>query len=295
MMDGRLVRHPLGFLRAKELPDPETLRAYYASRYFQTSQSNYRPSYSKEEIAWFHMKTARIAAIVASLRGSAPGTFLDVGCGEGFAMDWFGRNGWTVRGLDFSRAGMEKMNPHLLDQLETGDIQELLDLHIDKGHSYDLLWLTNILEHVVDPLLLLTRVRQSATSKGVLVVTVPNDGSDWQEFLYASGRISERFWIAIPDHLSYFDSDSLRAAGSATGWSCARITGEFPIDWFIGNAESNYVSQKQKGYSAHQAQIAIDTVLAEQPIEAVNAFYTSMAAVGMGRQLTGVFTARELP
>jgi 2-polyprenyl-3-methyl-5-hydroxy-6-metoxy-1,4-benzoquinol methylase len=132
MIDHRLVRHPLGFLRARELPDPETLRSYYASRYFQTSQSNYRSSYSKEEIAWFHIKTARIAAIVASVRGSVTGTLLDVGCGEGFAMDWFGRNGWTVRGLDFSRAGMETMNPYLLDQLEAGDIQELLDLHIDK-------------------------------------------------------------------------------------------------------------------------------------------------------------------
>ena len=291
MMDDRLVRHPLGFWRVKDLPDLQTLRAYYESRYYQTAQSNYRPTYPAEEVAWFHAKTERIATSIAEVRGVSGGTVLDVGCGEGFAMDWFDRNGYAVRGVDFSRAGMEGAHPHLLDRLETGEVQELLDAHIAAGRTYDVIWLTNVLEHVIDPLALLTRLRQLQASAGVLVVTVPNDGSAWQEFLFATGRISERFWIAIPDHLSYFDADSLRAVATATGWQCARMTADFPIDWFLGNAESDYVSLKAKGRGAHQARIAIDTVLAGQPVQAVNRFYAAMADVGMGRQLTAILTS----
>jgi 2-polyprenyl-3-methyl-5-hydroxy-6-metoxy-1,4-benzoquinol methylase len=290
-MDDRLVRHPLGFWQVKDLPDLEGLRAYYEGRYYQTAQSNYRPVYPAEEIAWFHAKTARIAAAIGDVRGRSGGTVLDVGCGEGFAMDWFDRHGYAVRGVDFSRAGMEGAHPHLLDRLETGEVQELLDAHTAAGTTYDIIWLTNVLEHVIDPLALLTRLRRLLAAGGVLVVTVPNDGSAWQEFLYGAGRINTRFWIAIPDHLSYFDADSLRAVATATGWRCASMISDFPIDWFLGNPESDYVSHKAKGRGAHHARIAIDTVLAGKPVEAVNRLYAAMADVGMGRQLTAILTS----
>ena len=66
---------------------------------------------------------------------------------------------------------------------------------------------------------------------------------------------------------------------------------DFPIDWFLGNPEADYVSLKARGRGAHQARIAIDTVLAGQPVEAVNRFYAAMADVGMGRQLTAILTS----
>lgn len=295
MMDDRLVRHPLGFWQLKDPPDAETLRAYYTDLYYQTAQSNYRPEYPAEEIAWFSMKIERIAAAVAGLGdGAKAGSFLDVGCGEGFAMDWFSRHGWDVRGLDYSRQGLERMNPHLLDRLETGDLPELLDAHIAAARTYDLLWLTNVLEHVSNPLNLLHRLRKLVAPGGACVVTVPNEGSTLQEALFASGRIPSRFWIAIPDHLSYFDADSLRAAAAATGWRCARVLADFPIDWFLGNPESEYISDRSKGRGAHQARIAIDSILAEQPVEAVNTLYEALAAVGMGRQFTALFTRERI-
>jgi len=291
-LDDRLLRHPLGFWQVKEMPELDALRAYYADRYYQADQGNYRPAYPPEEIAWFDMKTERVVAALASVRSGAqpckPGTFLDVGCGEGFAMNWFDRQGWTVRGLDFSRAGMERMNPRLLDRLETGDLQELLEAELAAGNTYDVLWLTNVLEHVADPVAMLVRLRKLVARGGALVVTVPNDGSAWQEFVYAGKHIPERFWIAIPDHLSYFDAKSLHAIADATGWSCAKLMADFPIDWFLGNPESEYVSQRSKGRGAHRARIAVDTVLAGQPLDAVNNFYAAMAAVGMGRQLTAI-------
>jgi hypothetical protein len=45
---------------------------------------------------------------------------------------------------------------------------------------------------------------------------VPNDGSEYQEGLLRDGLIDRRFWIAIPDHMSYFTSDS-----TASSWSLA--------------------------------------------------------------------------
>lgn len=291
-MDQRLIRHPLGFLQVKKMPDRDALRSWYADTYYQAERGNYRRQYSSAEIAWFHIRTERVAAAVSLACAQSVtldhGNFLDVGCGEGFAMDWFSRRGWAVTGLDFSSAGIEAMNPHLLDCVEIGDLEELLDSQIAGQNSYELIWLTNVLEHVREPVSLLSSLRKLKRPGGALLVTVPNDGSAWQEFLYSTSQIPERFWIAIPDHLSYFDAQSLCAIASNTGWTCARLMADFPVDWFLGNPESEYVSQRSKGPGAHQARIAIDTILAAQPVAAVIDFYTSMAAVGMGRQLTAI-------
>jgi 2-polyprenyl-3-methyl-5-hydroxy-6-metoxy-1,4-benzoquinol methylase len=291
MMDERLIRHPLGFWQVRDMPDEAALKDYYERRYFQTARSNYRPSYAADERAWFDIKTERMAAAIAAVRGSTPGRLLDVGCGEGFAMNWFARCGWSVQGLDFSRAGMEAMNPQLLGQLRTGDVHQLLSDAIDQGERHDVLWLTNVLEHVRDPLGLLQKLRRLVGAGGVLVVTVPNDGSAWQELLFSAGRIPQRFWIAIPDHLSYFSATSLRASAEATGWRCAQLMADFPIDWYLGHAGSEYVSDPSRGRAAHQARIDVDTVLAEQPVDAVNQLYAALAAVGMGRQITAILQA----
>lgn len=288
-MDDRLKQHPLGFWQVCNIPDAESLRSYYSEKYYQTSQSNYRPAYPDNEKAWFDIKTSRLAAAAQEVRASTKkGKLLDVGCGEGFAMAWFARNGWDVQGIDISSAGLDTMNPLLSDRLMVGDVDDLLGKLISTGCNYDLIWLQNVLEHVVDPVKLLSRLRELVAVGGACVVTVPNDGSEWQEFLFREKNIPRRFWIAIPDHPSYFNSESLRSAAEATGWICSRILADFPIDWFLGNPNSEYVSDSRKGKGAHQARIAVDTVLANQPVDRVNALYEAMAAVGMGRQLTAI-------
>lgn len=287
-MDERLRRHPLGYWELVDPPGPEALRTYYAERYYQTSRSNYRPSYPPEERAWFDHKTARLAAAVEEGGGPRGGRLLDVGCGEGFAMAWFQARGWEVRGIDVSRAGMEAMNPGLLPLLGVGDLAELLEAEAASGQRYDLLWLTNVLEHVPDPPGLLARLRGLLAPGGACVVTVPNDGSPWQERLLESGQIPARFWVAIPDHLAYFGAASLRAVAEAAGWRCARLLADFPIDWFLGNPASNYVRDPSLGGGAHQARIAVETVLAGQPPDRVNALFEALAEVGMGRQITAL-------
>ena len=46
--------------------------------------------------------------LVAEVSGLAPGTALDVGCGEGGDVIWLARHGWTVTGADFSAAGLAR-------------------------------------------------------------------------------------------------------------------------------------------------------------------------------------------
>lgn len=294
MNDPRLKFHDLGFLQAADVPSPETLKAYYADRYYQTEQSNYRRSYPAAERKYFNLKIAQRAALVDKLRGGhGAGSMLDVGCGEGFALAWFRERGWAVEGIDHSIAGLEAMHPDLLESVEAGDLFGLLDARIASAARYDLVWLTNVLEHVVDPVKLLRTLRNLVAPQGVLVVTVPNDGSAYQEALLENGDVSERFWIALPDHLAYFTYDSLKRTAEATGWVCHDIVGDFPIDFFLLHEGSNYVKDQAQGPAAHQARIRLELMLGQLDHERVNDFYRTMARVGLGRMLTAFLMPRQ--
>lgn len=288
--DARLVRHPLGFLQIADIPTPDELQAYYAERYYQTAQGGFELSYSEDELRYFDVLIERKAHTIAGLRGGAPGTMLDVGCGEGFALAWFARHGWTVEGLDHSRAGLAAMNPDMVGHAEFGDVFALVEERIRQGRAYDLVWMTNVLEHVIDPPALLRQLGSLVAPGGVLVITVPNDGSAFQEMLLAGGHIPERFWIAPPDHLAYFDHHSLQAVAAATGWISEEITADFPIDFFLMHPGANYVRDKTQGKAAHRARIAMELLLADQPVDKVNDYYRAMAEVGLGRTLTAVLT-----
>jgi SAM-dependent methyltransferase len=54
-------------------------------------------------------------ALVAEVAGLAPGTALDVGCGEGADAVWLARNGWQVTALDVSRVALERAERHARD------------------------------------------------------------------------------------------------------------------------------------------------------------------------------------
>lgn len=291
--DPRLRRHEFGFLEVVDKPSPDELKAYYHERYYQTEQSNYRKQYPEDELRSLDLKIAQKAAIVADIRGTdAPGSMLDVGCGEGFALAWFQKRGWQVEGIDYSRAGLESFHPDPLPRLEVGDMLSLLDERIAQRKRYDLVWLNNVLEHSLEPIALLTALRKLVADDGVLVVTVPNDGSGYQEMLLDNGDIPDRFWIAIPDHISYFTYDSLQDTAAATGWSCREIIGDFPIDLFLLHEGSNYVRDRAKGPGAHKARIRAELLIGERDGRDVRDFYSALARIGLGRNLTAFLTQK---
>lgn len=109
--DKRLTRNPFGFLQVANPPSAEDLEKYYADRYYQTEQAWYRKEYPPEETAYFNIKIEQRAHRAKQFLQKRKGCFLDVGCGEGFALDWFAKDGWDVEGVDYSKAGIER-NPH---------------------------------------------------------------------------------------------------------------------------------------------------------------------------------------
>jgi 2-polyprenyl-3-methyl-5-hydroxy-6-metoxy-1,4-benzoquinol methylase len=289
-VDARLKQHSLGFWEISNKPTPEELQKYYADKYYQEGMGSYDIEYSSDELTYFRSKLEQRMAIIQHLF-SSNGTFknfLDVGCGEGYALSFFREQGWNVKGFDFSSAGVKSKNPSCLDILETGDIFALLKAEIASGQTYDLVWLQNVLEHVIDPIDLLKSLRKLVSQGGSAVVTVPNDFSITQRGALAYDHIDTAFWVSPPDHLTYFDHESLRSTANETGWECQEILGDFPVDWFLFHPGSNYVRNKSMGKAAHMARVQIENLIHRQPIEDVLKFWIAAAKLGIGRDITAI-------
>lgn len=288
-MDQRLKKHPLGFWEIAAKPTSQELRQYYADKYYQEAKGSYEREYTKDELLYFRAKLEQRSIVLQhylSVLSGRPKRLLDVGCGEGYALAFFREQGWLVKGIDFSAAGVESKNPSCSDALVTGDIFALLKAEMATGETYDVVWLQNVLEHVIDPLDLLRSLRTLVFPGGIAVVTVPNDCSITQRAALAHQHIDNAFWVAPPDHLTYFDHESLTNTVNETGWECVEILGDFPVDWFLFHPGSNYVRDKSAGKAAHKARVQIENLIHKQPIEDVLRFWSATAKLGIGRDIT---------
>lgn len=295
MSESQLKKHPLGYWEILNKPTATELQEYYAKKYYQEGNGSYELEYSEAELSYFNAKLEQRWGVLQKYfaAGNQQKRFLDVGCGEGYALAFFRKLGWKVRGLDFSSAGVQSKNHSCLDALVTGDIFQLLYKEMDGNAKYDVIWLQNVLEHVLDPLNLLESLQKLVAPGGFLVVTVPNDFSVTQQAALSKKHIDATFWVAPPDHLTYFDQSSLKNIANATNWQCKVMLGDFPIDWFLFHPESNYIRNKLAGKFAHNARVEIENMIHENPLEDVISFWSSAARLGLGRDITAFLCIAE--
>jgi len=114
------------------------LQKYYANKYYQEANGSYELEYTQDELNYFKAKLEQRMAVLKKCLPASNGEIkrmLDVGCGEGYALAFFREQGWIVKGIDFSSAGVDSKNPACGDVLETGDVFDLLNAEIAVGKA----------------------------------------------------------------------------------------------------------------------------------------------------------------
>ena len=278
-------KHPLGFVQVDPLPTQEELAKFYKEQYFQTANSNtnsYDQEYTDEEHLYFENRSAVCEHIWRKQRGDAKGRFLDVGCGEGFLVDFFHKRGWKVECCDFSSYAITKHHPHLLEHFTQGDIFDYLLRQVAAGRVFDLINLANVLEHVREPVDLLAKLKRLLAKGGLIRLIVPNDFSPLQKMLVDQGITGET-WFGPPDHLAYFTFDSLRRLLVEMGFTIQSMIADFPIEIFLFNAHSNYWQDRGKGKQAHLARVCLENFLVSQGLDHYINYMASAADCGFGR------------
>lgn len=276
-----LKRHSLGFWELSTKPTVEELQAFYTSNYFDSQ--NFERKYDPDE--FFHkFHSYREAEYVSGLK---TGRVLDIGFGEGFSLEYFKSKGWDVVGFDFSDHGIKRQFPDLAESLKknivVGDLLQSLKNSVARGEKFDLLIVNNVLEHLLDPIGFLNLAYQCLNEDGLCRVQVPNDDSILHQSLFSKNLAPEKFWYAPHEHMSYFNSASLAASFKHCGFKKIEILGDFPIDMFCFNSDSNYLLDRTKGKNCHRARIDFENLLVRQSVGHLVAFRRGLGQAEVGR------------
>lgn len=136
---------------------------------------------------------------------------LDVGCSDGLTVEFYNSIGISAEGVDPSREAVEIGNSRGLT-LHAGYLEDVAF----PDNSFDVLTMYEVIEHLPDPVAMLTECRRILKPGGVLVVGTGNADSwtrrfkkeKWDFFgLYSRGG-----------HVSFFNPRSLSVLGEKTGF-----------------------------------------------------------------------------
>lgn len=282
-----VVRHPIGFYEVNPKPSTNELSEHYTKKFYQQKvvAHTHAHTYSEEELRYFNV-CAEIA-IKTVRRFSTPKNpnLLDLGCGEGFFADYFHKEGWKTSLVDFSDDGLRKHNPSLLKNFIQADLFTYLEGEKEQIKTFNLINLDSVLEHVIDPIKLLSTLRSNMSSDAILRIEVPNDYSSFQSLL-TNLKCTEETWVAPPEHLSYFNTNSLKSLLNNQGFNLLSLQADFPIEQFLINEHSNYWKDRKLGKGAHLTRVIVTNYLAEKSLDRMIDYQEAAADLEFGRSLT---------
>lgn len=158
------------------------------------------------ENVYGHTKKVKLALdVIRRMHERSPSSsfrILDVGCGSGFAvtrfLDAFGDD---VLGIDFYQPNIDYANSHFRNDRLSFACLDATRLR-DEGKRYDVIILTDVLEHLEEPENLLRLVYDLLAPGGRVVVSIPNgfgpfELESWVNRIPVLGRVLDRSLAAV--------------------------------------------------------------------------------------------------
>ncbi|MBV9550111.1 MAG: class I SAM-dependent methyltransferase [Alphaproteobacteria bacterium] len=267
-----------GFRHVLPLPDPATLEQEYREKYYAAEKPTFI-THAREDQTWFELAQNDRLAIFEKLVGGGRRRLLDIGCGPGFFLKTALSRGWNAHGIEPSSqaaAHARSLGASVTEGFFNDQSAAALD-------QFDVVNLTNVLEHVPDAAATLRRAANLLAPGGVLCVGVPNDFSLLQIAARGAVEVGE-WWLAPPHHLNYFDFESLEGALLKLELTLVERTTSFPMEAFLMMGE-NYVGDPALGRACHSKRKNFDLAFEKSGLTHLRRdFYKAMAKLGIGRE-----------
>ena len=145
---------------------------------------------------------------VMYLRAKPGGRLLDVGCGSGHKLKFLQDQGWRAEGVEIDPAAVESARAKGLSvRLGTFEASDYPD------NYFDAVTMSHIIEHVYNPLAVLSECYRILKPGGRLVVVTPNNES-WLH------KVFKDSWLALdpPRHLNIFSLAAMRILTQKAGF-----------------------------------------------------------------------------
>jgi 2-polyprenyl-3-methyl-5-hydroxy-6-metoxy-1,4-benzoquinol methylase len=134
------------------------------------------------------------------------GLMLDVGCGNGQMLYWAQKRGIAGKGVEINKRTADRAKEYGFDVwngfLETAPFEK---------HSFDFVFLGEIIEHVNDPRTFIDQSSAFLKSDGMIGITTPNIDCPWSKTNFILYKMFGIPWSSVtpPYHLFQFNPDNL--------------------------------------------------------------------------------------
>lgn len=284
-----------GYYELRRKNTREERNANFEEHYFQEySGATYeKTEYPPEELRFNQNKIEERAYVIeqnlAKTGRDGEYSLLDIGCGEGFLLQFFYDRGKKVKGIDIGSYALGHFHPNLLPFFEKGDMETLLPVMAQRGERYDVVNADRVLDMVDDVDVCLDRIKGVMDEKSILVMKVANNYSALQRMLMQKGEIKEEYWLDDPDHTGYFNREGMIARLEANGFECMDFYGDTFVDFQLVNPFSNYYEKPETGKAAHKTAVCLENMFHDISMERTVEIYRMLGDMGFGREIVGVF------
>lgn len=205
-----------GLVRTQPVLTDQELKQYYSLPYYGSGKAKF--SGPAEKVTRF-FNYLRARTILSHLRGDiepragTPPRILDMGCGRGNLLMSLKRLGCECHGVERNEFPADDLPRGI--EFHTG---KLSDIAFDEG-SFDAIIIWHVLEHIDDPVSLISEASRILRHDGLLAIAVPNFGSIQAKFFK-----KDWFHLDLPRHIYHFTPGTLTAVLERSGFAIARMT-----------------------------------------------------------------------
>lgn len=197
----------------------QELKELYTNYYPRSSYNveDYKPNDFKNNfISWFNgVRRSAFTYVPKNVK------VLDIGCGFGESLGYHNKRGCEVYGVEVD-ANVIKVAEKYGFNIKIG----LFNENDYKENFFDYVTMDQVLEHIVDPIVMLRGVSKVLSKNGKLIISTPNSNG-WGAWLFGKKWIN---WH-VPYHLHHFSKKSLQLLADKTGFEILTLKTITSSEW----------------------------------------------------------------
>ena len=281
------------FIHILPLPSEKKVTDLYKKKYYTKIKSQYIKMYEQEIDHWNLIFNEKLDYLETKIKTKTK-SILDVGSGSGFFLKRAKERGWIVNGVEPNKIAAkysEKMGVPVIPDF-------FHNINIKNREKYDAISLTQVLEHVNNPIEFLKKCHRLLKSGGIIVIEAPNDYNPLQKIVQKSLK-KEEYWLTILtksrsrtdsfnqaskiDHVNYFNFLSLKKLLTKLRFKVVYQQSTFPLELFLLMGD-DYLKNEKIGKKIHQKRINLEmNLMAEKNGRIKKELYEKFAEIGIGR------------
>jgi len=201
----------------------DELRLLYSDEYFLHDGADYGAHSASDYETAAIKGSVKFPEILGWIRRFKPsGDFFEIGCGMGYFLEYARKQGYSVSGIEYAELGVRTCREKFGLEVQRASFEELSP----GPDKFDVLFMGDVLEHLIQPLEMLTKAHTMLKPSGVVALEVPS------MFNSLTGRVAvagmrllgtKKNMTMPPYHVNEFTPKTLSAMLGRAGFSEALI------------------------------------------------------------------------